>query len=51
MVFCYQNCSDLLLVKNVLVSEEKTGEDQEFVKFFRSLDQFIQIVKGQNNIW
>ena len=29
----------------------KTGEDREFVKFFRSLDQFIQIVKGQNNIW
>ena len=26
-------------------------EGQEFAKFFRSLEQFIQTVKGQNNFW
>ena len=26
-------------------------EDQEFSKFLRSLEQFIQTVKGQNNFW
>ena len=26
-------------------------EGQEFAKFLRSLEQFIQTVKGQNNIW
>ena len=35
MVFCYQNCSDLL------------WEKIEF--FLRSLEQFIQAVKGQSN--
>ena len=25
------------------------AEDQEFAKFLRSLEQFIQSVKGQNN--
>ena len=24
---------------------------REFAKFLRSLEQFIQTVKGQNNIW
>ena len=38
MVFCYQNCSDLLWEKNVLVIE----------KILRSLE-FIQTVIGQNN--
>ena len=37
MVFCYQNCSDLL------------WEKIDF--FLRSLEQFIQTVKGQNNFW
>ena len=27
------------------------AEDQEFAKFLRSLEQFIQTVKGQNNFW
>ena len=28
-----------------------TGEGQEFEKLLRSLKQFIQSVKGQNNLW
>ena len=27
------------------------AEGREFVKFLRSLEQFIQTVKGQNNFW
>ena len=27
------------------------AEGQEFAKFLRSLEQFIQTVKGQNNFW
>ena len=27
------------------------AEGREFVKFLRSLEQFIQTVQGQNNIW
>ena len=27
------------------------AESREFSKFFRSLEQFIQTVKGQNNFW
>ena len=27
------------------------GEGREFAKFLRSLEQFIQTVKGQNNFW
>ena len=27
------------------------AEDQEFAKLLRSLEQFIQTVKGQNNLW
>ena len=27
------------------------AEGQEFSKFLRSLEQFIQTVKGQNNFW
>ena len=41
MVFCYQNCSELLWEKIVLVIK----------KFLRSLKQFFQAVKGQNNFW
>ena len=40
MVSCYQNCSDLLWEKIVLVIE---------TNLLRSLEQFIQTVKGQNN--
>ena len=27
------------------------AEGREFAKCFRSLEQFIQTVKGQNNFW
>ena len=27
------------------------AEGQEFANFLRSLEQFIQTVKGQNNLW
>ena len=45
-VFCYQNCSS---------DREKVlkfkAEGREFSKILRSLEQFIQTVKGQNNFW
>ena len=53
MVFCYQNCSDLTVRKNCSSDPEKPlkfeTEGREFAKFLRSLEQFIQTVKGQNN--
>ena len=55
MVSCYQNCSDLLWKKNCSSDREKLlkfeAEGWELVKFLRSLEQFIQTVKGQNNYW
>ena len=55
MVFCYQNCSDLLLRKNCSSDGEKIlkfeAEGREFAKILRSLEQFVQTVKGQNNFW
>ena len=55
MLFCYQNCSDLLWEKNCSSDWEKLlkfeAEGREFAKFLRSLEQFIQTVKGQNNFW
>ena len=55
MVFCYQNCSDLLWEKNSSSDREKLlkfeAEGREFAKFLRSLVQFIQTVKGRNNFW
>ena len=55
MVFCYQNCSDLLWEKKCSGDQEKLlkfeAEGREFAKFLRSLEQFIQTVKGQNNFW
>ena len=54
MVFCYQNCSDLLWEKNCSSDQKKKkfeAEGQEFAKLFRSQEQFIQTVKGQNNFW
>ena len=53
-VFCYQNCSDLLWEKNVLVIEKNVWNSRlkaEFAKLLRSLEQCIQTVKGQNNFW
>ena len=53
MVFCYQNCSDLLWEKKCFSEWEKLlkfeDEGQEFANFLRSLEQFIQTVKVQNN--
>jgi hypothetical protein len=46
MVFCYQNCSDLLWEKNVLLIKKNFWKLE--AKFLRSLKQFIQTVKGQN---
>ena len=55
MVFCYQNCSDLLWEKKCYSDREKLlkfeAEGREFAKILRSLEQFIQTVKGQNNFW
>ena len=53
MVFCYQNCSDLLWEKNGSSDREKLlkfkVENGEFAKFLQSLKQFIQTVQVQNN--
>ena len=55
MVFCYQNCSDLLWEKKCSSDQEKLlnfeAEGREFEFFLRSLERFIQTVKGQNNFW
>ena len=38
--------------KNCYSDREKfEAEGREFAKFLRSLEQFIQTVKGQNNFW
>ena len=54
MVFCYK----IVLTyceKNCFSDREKVlkfeAVGQEFAKFLRSLEQFIQTVKGQNNFW
>ena len=50
MVFCYQNCFDLLWEKNVLVIEKNfEAEGWEFAKSLRSQEQFIRTSKGNNN--
>ena len=56
MVFCYQNCFDLLLWEKIVLVIEKNilkfeAESWEFAKCLRSLEQFNQTVKGQNNFW
>ena len=49
MVFCYQNCSDLLWEKKWSSDGEKNlkleAEGREFAKFLRSLEQFIQTIR------
>ena len=51
MIFCFQNCSDLLREKNVPVTEKTffiiESEGQELAKLLQSLEQFIQREKGQ----
>ena len=53
MVFCYQNCSDLLWEKIVPMFEKKLlkfeAEGREFENVLRSQEQFIQTEEGQNN--
>ena len=58
MVICFQNfqnCSDLLWEKIVLVIEKKLlkfkAEGREFAKILRSHKQLIWTVKGQYNFW
>ena len=55
MVFCFLNCFNLLWEKNVLVIEKNVWDlrlkAENFPNFLRSLEQFIQTVKGQNNFW
>ena len=41
MVFCYQNCSDLLWEKCSNDREKLEAEGPEFSKYLRSLEQFI----------
>ena len=51
-IFCYQNFSDLLWEKIVLVTEKNfEAEGREFANFLGSLEWFIQTAKSQNNVW
>ena len=57
LVFCYQNCSDLLWEKIVLVIKEnflisrlKAKNLQNFWDHYY-IEQFIQAVKVHNNFW
>ena len=48
MVFSNQNCFDLLWEKIVLVIEKHfEAEGREFSNILKSLEQFIQTVKGR----
>ena len=53
MIFFFQHCSDLLREKIVLLNREKhlkfEAEGREFAKKFRSLEQCLRTVKGQNS--
>ena len=54
MLLCFQNCSDLLSEKNVLLIEKnffkyKAVVGEELANFLRPLEQLIQTVKGQHN--
>ena len=46
MVFCYRNCSDLLTVR-----KNRSSLAENLQKKFQSLEQFIQTLKDQNNVW
>ena len=46
LTYCEKNCSS---DREKLLKFE--AEDREFAKFLRSLEQFIQTVKGQKNFW
>ena len=53
--FCYQKLLLTTVRKNCSSDREKLfkleAEGREFAKCLRSLEQFIQTVKGQNNFW
>ena len=56
MVFCFQNCSYLSIVRKKCSSDREKllrfeTEGREFSKVLRSLEQFIRTVKGRNNFW
>ena len=56
MVFCYQNCSDLLWEKSQGSRDREKllkfkAEGREFANFLRSLEQFFGTMKVQNNFW
>ena len=51
MVFCNQNCSDLLWEINVLVIKKKLLKSRKFAKILRSLERFVQTLKGRRNCW
>ena len=54
MVFCYQNFSDLLWEKNVLLIKKIPKfetEGWEFAKCLGSLEQFTLTIRGHNNFW
>ena len=55
LVFCYQNCSDLLrekCEKNGSSNREKLLKfEAEGKNFEITIEQFIQTMKGQNNFW
>ena len=55
MVFYYQNCFEPTVRKNCFSDREKLlkfeDEGQEFARFLKSLEQFIQAVKGQKIFW
>ena len=46
LVFCYQNGS-----RDQEIFLKFEAEGREFAKILRSLEQFIQTVKGQINLW
>ena len=52
---CYFVTKIVTVRKNYSSDRDKLlkfkAEGQEFAKFLRSLEQFIQTVKGQNNFW
>ena len=49
MVFCYHDCSNLLWENIVLLIEKNFWNWR--LNFLRSLEQFLQKVKGESNLW
>ena len=54
LVFCFENCSDLLLGEKYCSSyqvKQFNAESREFAKNLRQLEQSIQTVKDHNTFW